>query len=74
VCKTNRNGFDGLLSTFKKDYDLRGIWRRWDLTEDIETLSITKIEEIQKDKRKLKIIMELIEKIKQLSKTLKLNY
>ncbi len=45
-----------------------------DLTEDIENLSITKIEEIQRDKKKLKIIMELIKKIKKLSRTLKLNY
>ena len=29
MCKTNRNGFDGILFTFKKDYDLLGIWRRW---------------------------------------------
>lgn len=25
-------GIDGLLSTFKKDYDLLGIWRRWVIT------------------------------------------
>lgn len=45
-----------------------------DLTEDIENLPINKIEEIQNDKKKLKIIIELIKKIKKLSRTLKLDY
>lgn len=59
-----RNPEEG--DTFLKDIS--------DLTEDIKILPITKIKEIQNDKKKLVIIKGLIQELRKLSKTLKLNY
>lgn len=44
-----------------------------DLTEDIKTLPLTKIEEIQNDRKKLEIITGLVKELKKLAKTLKLK-